>query len=316
MKKIIYLSLISGFFLTSCEKTINPPLEKPEEIMVVDAWINQKIERQEIRITKSQSYFDNSVPVKIANATVTVEDLTSGMKYNFKEGAKSYYWDPVGKTPFGAVGHHFKLTIVTKSETFEAFSHQGRVPPIDSIKFKYNKEDLLVKQDYYTAEFVATDPVGLGDHYWIKAFKNGAYLNKPAELNMAADAGFTSGQSVDGQVFIIPVRKDFINPLDEIKSKKGTFSPPYLVGDSVHVEIHSIDPLAFEFLFGLYFQINRPGGFAELFAMPPSNSKTNIVSANKKSTTNVAGFFNVASVSSGGKKLTKEIADKAKLIGD
>jgi len=40
------------------------------------------------------------------------------------------------------------------------------------------------------------------------------------------------------------------------------------------------------------------------------------MSTNKSSTTNVAGFFNVASVSSGGRKLIQQIADQAKQKGE
>lgn len=310
MNKIIYLTLIACTFL-GCQTTITPELSPAENILVVDAWINQKMERQSIKITRSQPYFENSAPVKIDGAIVLVKDLTTGTNYEFKEGLADYFWDPVS-TPFGIVGHHYQLTVTVDGETFEAFARLGRVPRIDSIKFAYNPDDLLIKKEYYTAEFNAIEPEGVGDTYWIKAWKNGVYLNKPSELNMAYDASFTPGQSVDGQQFIIPLRKTFINPLDENPLKENEFIPPYLVGDSVHIEIHSIDPLAFEFLFAVYFQINRPGGFAELFSMPLANTITNIKSADPNSTTNVAGFFNVSAVSSRGQKLTQEIATEAK----
>jgi len=314
MKKIIYLSLITIIFF-GCETTITPELDTAEKILVVDAWLNQKMEPQEIRVTRSQPYFDNSVPVKISNATVTVEDLTNGTVYNFQEGTSSYFWDPVGK-PFGEVGHQYKLTVITQGETFEAFSNLGRVPPIDSILFHYKPAETIIKEEYYLGEFMSKDPAGVGDAYWIKAWKNGVFLGKPAELNMAYDAGFSAGQPVDGQEFLIPIRNGFTNPMDKVDGKENEFIPPYVVGDSLYVEIHSINPLAFDFLYGVYFQIARSGGFAELFAMPLTNSTTNLKSTDKNSITNVAGFFNVAAVSSRGKKLTQEMADEAKRIAD
>ena len=314
MKNILYLSLITTVLL-GCETTVTPDLDKAEKIMVVDAWINQKMEKQEIRITRSQPYFDNSRPTKISSAIVTVEDLDNGTIYNFQEGATSYFWNPVG-TPFGEVGHHYRLTVVAQGETFEAFSTLGRVPPIDSILFRYKPAETIIKQEYYLGEFMAKDPAGVGDAYWIKAWKNGVFLGKPAELNMAYDAGFSAGQPVDGQEFLIPIRNGFTNPLDKIEGKQNEFIPPYIVGDSLSVEIHSINPLAFDFLYGVYFQIARSGGFAELFAMPLTNSTTNLKSTNKNSITNVAGFFNVAAVSASGKRLTQEMADVAKQSGD
>lgn len=312
MKKIISISLIAVVF--GCETTVSPDLDTAEEIVVIDAWINQKMERQEIRITRSQPYFDNAVPAKVADATVTVEDLTNGTTYDFREGPTSYFWDPLD-APFGVVGHQYRLTVTAEGETFASYSTLGRVPPIDSIKFHYNPEDIVVQEAYYTAEFVATDPVGLGDTYWIKAWKNGVFLGKPGEMNMAFDAGFSAGQSVDGQVFILPIRRDFVSPLDENPEKANEFLPPYRVGDSLYVEIHSLDPVAYEFLYGVYFHTNRPGGFAELFSTPLANATTNVKSINENSATPVAGFFNVAAVSSEGRRLTQEMAEEAKRRG-
>ena len=92
--------------------------------------------------------------------------------------------------------------------------------------------------------------------------------------------------------------------------------PPYVPGDSVYVEIHSIDPMAYEFLFGVYFQITRPGGFAELFSMPLANATTNILNVNKDSKTIAAGFFNVSAISGKGQRLTPELAEAAKQKAD
>lgn len=308
--RYIYLAVIA-FVFVNCETTIQPELEQAEKIIVVDAWLNQKMERQTILVTRSQSYFDNSVPKKISNAEVIVHDLTSGELYNFEEGEDGYYWQPTS-TPFGAIGHQYRLSVSVDGETFEAFSRLGRVPSVDSIEFAFNKKDILVNQDYFTAEFKALEPAGVGDTYWIKAWKNGHYLNKPGELNMTYDASFTPGQSVDGQQFIIPIRKDFINPLDENPDKKNEILPPYVPGDSVYVEIHSVDPMAYDFLFGVYFHINRPGGFAELFSMPLANATTNILNVNKSSKTIAAGFFNVSAISGRGQRLTPALAEAAR----
>lgn len=268
MKNILFVCLMIGIF--SCETEIYPELDAPAEVMVIDAWINQKMERQEIRLTRSHSYFDSSAPRKVSGAIVRVEDLNTGEVFDFQEGASSYFWDPT-EVPFGVVGHQYKLSVSSEGETFVAFSKLGRVPLVDSIKFNFQQEDFLVKQSYYTAEFIASDPVGVGDTYWIKAWKNGAFLGKPEELNIAYDAGFIPGHGFDGNSFLVPIRKDLINPFDQDPEKEGEgeFLPPYVVGDSLYVEIHSLDPLAFDFLYGVSLQINRPGGFTEFFSPPP-----------------------------------------------
>lgn len=119
---------------------------------------------------------------------------------------------------------------------------------------------------------MATGPLGEGDAYWVKAWKNDVFLGKPEEPNMVYDGGFSASNSVDGEVSILPIRRDFINPLDKANDNDTQFIPPYQVGDSITVEIHSLDHAAFDFLIGVYFNINRPGGFGELFAFPLTNS--------------------------------------------
>lgn len=308
MKKLLYILFILLAF--ACETEITPELKEAEEIMVIDAWVSQKMEKQEIRITRSQPYFDNSHPVMVSGLEVNVEDLNTGEIYNFQEGEGAYYWEPVDK-PFGEIGHNYRLTVYADDELFEAEASLGRVPEVDSIVFTYNEEDFNISEPYYSAEFIASDPVGAGDAYWIKAWKNGVYLGKPSEINIAFDAGLSPGQPVDGKMFHQVIRRDFVNPLEERADKANYYHPPYRVGDSLYVEIHAISPAAFDYLSGIILQTNRPGGFSELFATPLANVPTNITST---SSVKVAGFFNVATVSSGGRKITQAIAEEAKVL--
>jgi hypothetical protein len=307
----ILIFILFSIVILGCETTIEPKLNDAERILVIDAWINQKPERQEIRIMRSQPYFEQAYPEKIRGAIVSVRDLDNGDEYVFEEEDGVYYWQPNGNG-FGIVGHHYRLVVEVDGETFEAFSRLGRVPPIDTIEFFFKKKDFLIEQDYFLAEFKALEPKGVGDTYWIKSWKNGSYLNKPGELNMVYDASFTAGLALDGEQFAIPIRRDFLNPMDLDPDNKNKFLPPYLVNDSASVEIHSIDPAAFDFLFGVYFHTTRPGGLAELFATPLGNALTNLRSTRAHSSTNIAGFFNVAAVSVKGQRLTPEIAELAK----
>ncbi|GMQ30689.1 DUF4249 domain-containing protein [Algoriphagus confluentis] len=309
----LLLAFIFGF--SGCETDFQPDLEQAEKILVIDAWVTQEMKKQEIRVYYSKPYFDNSPIELIQGAQVKIEDMQSGQVYSFLPDQNAYSWTPQNEA-LGKVGNSYKLSVTIQGETFEAIAKMGRVPAIDTITFEYKEKDLLIKSDYYSAEFLATDPQGKGDTYWIKAFKNGQFLSKGVELNMAYDAGFSSGQSVDGKPFISTIRKDFINPLDNVEGKNGEFKPPYLPGDKIRVEIHSIDQPGYEFLYQLYYQINRPGGFGELFSIPLANVPTNLESTKNGSQTLVAGFFNVSAVSSFEQVLTEEIAAKAKNLAN
>ena len=89
-----------------------------------------------------------------------------------------------------------------------------------------------------------------------------------------------------------------INPHDN--DEAGDELPSYQPGDSVFVEIHSINYEAFTYLNELKIQTDRPGGFAELFSVLLSNAPTNIVSMDPEGLKSI-GFFNMSAVSDLGK---------------
>jgi len=308
MKKLIVFFLACLNF--ACDTEINPTLNPAAEVMVVDAWLNDKNETQKIFLTISQPYFDQSLPEKVEDANVSVIDLSSGEAITFIETDAYYAWEP-GDEGFLEVGHQYQLRIEVEGVTYSANARLGPVPEVDSVQFTYNPKDINFKKPYFTAEFLANDIPGQGDAYWIKAWKNGVYLSKPSEINIAYDAGFSSNQTMDGVLFNQIIRKDFVNPWDKNPDNENVLLPPYVVGDSLYLEIHSIDPMAFEFLSGVILQTNRPGGFSELFATPLANVISNIHTVSGESPTRVQGFFNVSAVTSGGGELTAAIAEAA-----
>jgi len=293
--------MLIGFALISCETTIHPDLEDAESLVTVDAWVNNKMEPQIITVSLSQPYFENTLPPGDTGADVTVENLTSDNTISFAEvpgQPGSYGWTPAIPDEMGAFGDQFRLLIQTNGESYEAFSVMGRVPVIDSITFTFEEGNEFLS-NFYIAEFWAREPAGSGDTYWIRASKNSIPLNKPSEISLAFDAGFSQGGNFDGVTFIPPIRTS-INPFDQ--DEEDNFLPPYLPGDSVHVELHSISLSAFQYLNQVIIQTNRPGGFGELFSPPLANVPTNIANTNADGR-NALGFFNVSAVSTSGKRL-------------
>ena len=93
-------------------------------------------------------------------------------------------------------------------------------------------------------------------------------------------------------------------PLDDERYVPLGDTALYVKGDSVYVEIHSISNEAYFFLNQAIIETTRAGGFGALFATPLANVPTNIVPENQG--TVVAGFFNMAAVTSGGNRLRDE----------
>ena len=136
---IVLLTFIAGFMTVSCEDEISPNLESAQSIVVIDAWINNKPEDQHIKITSTQSYFDNSLPPGISGASVVVTD-DLGTDYVFTEDSGSpgnYIWTSSGTSVLGSVGRVFTLSVQIGNESFSASSKMNRVPIIDSLTFTF-----------------------------------------------------------------------------------------------------------------------------------------------------------------------------------
>ena len=161
--------------------------------------------------------------------------------------------------------------------------------------FRFEKGNSFFPDSYF-GQLFATDFTGLGDTYWIKTWKNGTYLNKPSEINIVYDAGFSAGGDIDGLVFIQPIR-DGVNPFEQ--DENDEFISPYAPGDTIYAEIHSITNDTFTFLNQVIIQTDRPGGFGELFSTPLANVPSNITWNNESNALPAIGYFNVAAVTSG-----------------
>ena len=298
MKKFWSIPLVLMIFW-SCEDQINPELEDAPPVLVIDAFLDNLDSTQTIRITQTQPYFENTQLLGITGAAVSVSRSSGADLIFTDQGDGRYTWQPTDSEKLGTVGDEYSLNVVIDGQEFTADSRMNRVPDIDSVTFRFEEENLFLPDSYF-AEFWSRDPLGSGDTYWIKSYKNGVFLNQPNEINIAFDAGFSEGGNVDGLIFIPPVR-DAINPF--VEDENDDFMSPFEDGDSVYVEIYSITNETFDFLNEVRTQTDRPGGFAELFATPLSNVNSNIRYIGEGEAPIVLGFFNVSAVTGMGKTL-------------
>lgn len=301
-QKYLLFLFLTGLFL-ACEDTIDPDLENGAPLLVVDAWVNNLPQTQTIELSSTQPYFENQLPPPLSDAQVVISD-NQGSIFRFFENEAvpgSYEWSPDDLNQnLGEIGTQYQLEVTANGETYRAFSQLKRVPEVDTVTFRFEPDDLFFPEDSFLAEFWARDPVGAGDTYWIKTYKNGVLLNKPIEINIAYDAGFSEGGNFDGTIFIQPIRAA-VNPIDE--DENDEILAPYEMGDSIFVEIHSINRQAFTYLNEVALQTDRQGGFAELFATPIANVSTNLFNQDPNKKNDAVGFFNVAAISGKGNKL-------------
>ncbi|MEO1627126.1 MAG: DUF4249 domain-containing protein [Bacteroidota bacterium] len=298
MKNTFYFLLLLAILgATACTDVIDVNLQEGRSQLVVDAWINTKAETQVIKLRRTSGYLDSAPSPIVTGANVVISD-TKGGSFAFADADNDgdYTWEPPAGGRFGSIGEDYTLTIELDGQTYVSSSTLNQAPIVDSITTEFREPELGNPEGIY-AQFFARDLPGLGDTYWIKTFKNGEFLNKPQEINIAYDAAFSAGAEVDGLIFIPPIREAINRFPDTADDATDDFDvPPYAVGDSILVEIHAITEEAFYFLEQAQTQMTL--GDAGIFAEPLANVSGNVFNSDSNSEEIVLGFFTVADVNS------------------
>lgn len=284
------------FLVASCEDVIDLDLEEDGNQLVVDAWLNDKSETQTIKLRRTLPYFDNTFAPEVTGATVIVADSDSTL-YVFEDDDNDgdYTWTPAPGESLAKEGKDYGLFIELDGDEYISVSKANRTIPIDSISYEFREETVAGPEGIY-AQVFAVDAVGEGDVYWIKTWKNGVYLNKPQELNLPYDGAFGPGSASDGILFIPPIR-DAVNRIPDFEDDAidDVDVPPYAIGDTVRVEIHSLTQEAWLYMFQAREQMTQ--GDNGLFATPITNVPTNIFPQTENAKEEPLGFFNVSMVS-------------------
>jgi len=284
-----YYLLVLLFLFTSCEEVVNLPSPVSENYLVVEASLTNLNTPQQIILSRSQDYFDQTNVPKINGAEVVVTD-TLGNRFNFREKVASsgiYVWEPSELQPtIGKIGTTFTLRVKWQNEELTAKARLNRVPPIDSILYQFDEANGRQSGDDnpengYEAHFFSRDIRGAGDCYRVKTYRNDKLFNDPSSLTLVYDAGFQKGAMTDGLLFILPIRRSISPRL-------------YLEKDKIKVELWSISEDQFNFYTQARLELNNAG----LFSRPAANIPTNIKNVNPASKLQGAGWFGVSAVSS------------------
>ena len=261
---------------------------------VVDAWLTDGAGAQTVYLSRSQDFYREALPDPIAGADVLVcaSDGSSGGErcYTFAERADApgaYTWTPRDGARLGAVGDTLGLLVTLPGgRLLAASSVMRRVPAIDSISFQFEESQLGLDEGTY-AQVYARDLPGAGDRYLIRSTINDTLLNRPAEVNLAADAAFDGGTASDGIAFILPIRFG-VNRLDDDGAPV-----PLAPGDRVGVEVWSLTEEAFRYLERAVEQIEN--GESALFSVPVVSTPGNVIDVD--SGERALGMFSASAVS-------------------
>jgi hypothetical protein len=287
MKPLFSLCLML-LILSSCQDIVSVTPGQSDTRLSVDAFLTNQPGNQTIRLRFTPPYTDPSPAPPVSGAAVSVND-DRGNTYRFTEQGSTgdYTWQPSPAIPtLAIIGANYTLNIVYQGQSYQSTSRLNPTTPIDSISYEF-RDDQLGKDKGYWAVLNAFDRPEKGNTYWIRTYKNGKYLNRPSEINLAYDAGFKNS-GVNNQAFIVPIAEG-INPDDTGRT------PAYKIGDSLRVEIWSLTEDAYDYLAQAQREMTNGG----LFATIPSNVTTNVRKSTEAGGPGVVGFFCVSAVSTG-----------------
>lgn len=291
IKEYIILYFIILITITSCTSIIQVSVPDGTQQLVVDAFIDNSLNKQIVRLTTSANYFSQKSCPPVLGATVSLTDLTKARTYSLTpDGKGNYTYTPILSDTMAYINHKYQLNISYSGNTYAALSTLYPTIPVDTILFRISQTDIggklplsdTTKPRKYFPDLIAKDILGQDNFYWIKTYKNGVFYNQPSQMDFFEDSGGIYG--IDGDTIQPP--NNFFGLIDN--------NHPLYRGDTCLIEIYSINANTIDFLAQLQTQMTNSE--AGLFAVTPQNVKTNI----QQSSGNLPaiGWFNMAAVKS------------------
>lgn len=289
-KKIFFFYALLATIGYSCTDPIDIKLKEGEIQLAVDGSITDQsrlltaVVPDTIRLTHTNGFSDGPAPY-VNNALVILKD-NAGSIDTLSLYQNGKYITHISKIQ-GVTGRTYELTIAADGEIYKATDELKRVTTIDSLLIDYRTEPKFGRAPGYFLDLYSIDAKGPGDFYRFKVYKNNRLFNRPSDLNLAADAGFSANNVIDNLRFIFPIREG-LNPQTGVADPETTGDEaPYIPGDIVKVEICSLTEQTFNFYNEMRTQISNDG----LFAGPAVNVSTNIVNTNPGSSKKAVGWF-------------------------
>lgn len=246
MKKLL-IFLVCTYGLYACETIIDVDLNTADPQTVVDAVICKQDGQHAIILTTSGRFQDAQGLAGIGNANILIDD-GNGNTATFTDSVFTGYYT-LDNYPL-TTGSTYQLTVQHGDETITASSKLEQRVEIDSIYFE--KSFFPTPKDeeqQYLVHVVFQDPPAVSNYYRILATVNDTLQRRKS---------VTTDELTNGQV------RDYI-----------FFGKDIYLGDTVVVELWTINEQAYKFYSTLDDILSSGGGFA---SSTPYNPITNLSS--------------------------------------
>jgi hypothetical protein len=248
----LFLAVAAALLLasTGCEKVITLDLKTSNSQLVIEGNLADDGQPCQVSVTTSTDYYNPSTFAPVSGATVTLADNAGGLE-TLRQNAAGQY---VGSTLRGVPGRTYTLRVETGGAAYVAVSTlPAPVVPFDKLSTQLSAigNNIQAVVDY-------NDPLGLGNSYLFRQYRNGR-LNNTIFLQ---NDKFTDGNHLTLALRTMGGPNSSTDPNNLNK---------LVAGDSLRVEMQNIDANVYEYFRTLNLILTSNPATATTPANPKSN---------------------------------------------
>jgi len=254
MKKYIKIILANIFVISlfGCEDVIVVDLNSAAPRIVIEGEVTNNDTLTEVRITKSTDFYQPGIYKKVSGANIVITDNKGNSSTLTEVEDGIYQTDSIKGQP----GESYSITVKAEGKTYQAESTMPRQVNLDSLSIELapSPPGGGEEEKNYFLHLYFQDPPDIDNYCRFKIFNNGEQLGG---FYIYFDK-FTNGNKIDYRLVL--------------HAKPNNIK----LGDSLMVELQSIDKASFDF-YKTANSVNasRTGGRQNSSSVAPANPVTN-----------------------------------------
>lgn len=262
-----YILLLFIFLLnSSCRELTTLDLPAQEPNLIVEGYLHDGPGPHSVRLTLTQDYFSQAPVPLVEDAIVSISDDAGNNELLRYEGNGVYATESLE----GVAGRSYNLQIDWAGQEYVASGTLTPKADVDSLSVAYFDAIPPVLDAGYYITFYGRIPARAADYYRVKVYQNDSLYNDRTDL-LIPDSRFVPDTIIQQLLY------------------------PFELGDTVKVELYSLDAPMYRYYQELISLLFNDGG---LFSPPPRNPTTNIRNKTNPDRSPL-GFFQVSSFDGG-----------------
>lgn len=235
MKKYIYilLTVVFTMSLVSCEEIVDLDLRSVDPLLVIDATIKENAPCV-VLLSTTQDYYNNSSVPTVSGGIITLSDDAGNTEVLIESMPGVYQ----SHAMFGTANKTYTLNVKVGDDSYTATSKLLETVAIDSL-YIYNIE--VGTEHFYSPTVIFDDPADVKNYYYYTTFVNGARLST---IYVGNDE-YKNGRNTHEILFF---------------DKEDNDDRVLEIGDTIRVEMRTIDSGAYDFYLTMMYSVAAGGG--------------------------------------------------------